>query len=54
MMRGRHKASDEGNKRKHYSTFYSNVRIVSFDKEEKEKIYIEREHLVQRRNQKNC
>lgn len=33
MKGGRKKASDEEKKRKEYSTFYSNVRIVSFKKE---------------------
>lgn len=37
MMRKRQKASDEENKRKPYGTFYSNVRIVSFNKKDKEK-----------------
>lgn len=37
MKGGREKASDEEKKEKEYSTFYSNVRIVSFTKEGKRK-----------------
>lgn len=53
MKEGREKACDEEKKRKEYSTFYSNVWIVSFKKEGKRKKKIERENLVWKNRQTN-